>query len=62
MKRLIIILLLFAATKVAGQTIGYLRFDTVMITKVGGTAELVLLNKTKDTVGILVVICFQIIL
>jgi hypothetical protein len=53
MKRLIIILLLFAATKVAGQTIGYLRFDTVMITKVGGTAELVLLNKTKDTVGIL---------
>jgi hypothetical protein len=53
MKRLIIILLLFAATKVAGQTIGYLRFDTVMITKAGGTAELVLLNKTKDTVGIL---------
>jgi hypothetical protein len=53
MKRIIIILLLFAATKVAGQTIGYLRFDTVMITKAGGTAELVLLNKTKDTVGIL---------
>lgn len=53
MKRLIIFLLLFAAIKVAGQTTGYLRFDTVMIHKVGGTAELVLMNKTKDTVGIL---------
>jgi hypothetical protein len=53
MKRLITFLLLFAAFKVAGQTTGYLRFDTVMIYKVGGTAELVLMNKTKDSLGIL---------
>lgn len=53
MKRLIIFLLLFAALKVAGQSIGHLRFDTVMIYKVGGTAELVLLNKTKDSLGVL---------
>jgi hypothetical protein len=54
MKRLIIFLLLFAAIKVAGQTTGYLRFDTVLIYKQGGTAELVLMNKTKDSLGVLV--------
>lgn len=53
MKRLIIFLLLFAAIKVAGQTTGYLRFDTVKIYKQGGTAELYLINKTKDSLGVL---------
>lgn len=54
MKRLIIFLLLFAAIKVAGQTTGYLRFDTVLIYKNDGTAELALMNATKDTLGVLV--------
>jgi len=53
MKRLIIFLLLFAAIKVAGQTTGYLRFDTVKIMKQGGTAELYLINSTKDSLGLL---------
>jgi hypothetical protein len=55
MKRLIIFLLLFAAIKVAGQnpTTGYLRFDTVRIMKQFGTAELYLINKTKDSLGLL---------
>lgn len=51
MKRLIIFLLLFAAIKVAGQTTGYLRFDTVRIYKQGGTSELYLINSTKDSLG-----------
>jgi len=54
MKRLVLFILLFAAIKVAGQTTGYLRFDTVLIYKQGGTAELALMNKTKDTLGVLV--------
>jgi hypothetical protein len=45
--------LLFAALKVAGQTTGYLRFDTVRIMKQGGTCELYLINKTKDSLGLL---------
>lgn len=53
MKRLVLFLLLFAAIKVAGQTTGYLRFDTVRIFKQGGTAELIIINKTKDTIGLL---------
>jgi hypothetical protein len=51
MKRLIIFLLLFAAIKVAGQTTGYLRFDTVRIFKQNGTCELYLINSTKDSLG-----------
>jgi hypothetical protein len=53
MKRLIIFLLLFAAIKVAGQTTGYLRFDTVKIMKQNGTCELYIINKTKDSLGLL---------
>lgn len=45
--------LLFAALKVAGQTTGYLRFDTVRIMKQNGTCELYLINKTKDSLGLL---------
>lgn len=45
--------LLFAALKVAGQTTGYLRFDTVKIMKQNGTCELYLINKTKDSLGLL---------
>ena len=53
MKRIIIFLLLFAAIKVAGQTTGYLRFDTVKIMKQNGTCELYVINKTKDSLGLL---------
>lgn len=53
MKRIIIFLLLFAALKVAGQTTGYLRFDTVKIMKQNGACELYLINKTKDSLGLL---------
>lgn len=45
--------LLFAALKVAGQTTGYLRFDTVKIMKQNGTCELYVINKTKDSLGLL---------
>lgn len=53
MKRIIMFVLLFAALKVAGQTTGYLRFDTVRIMKQNGTCELYLINKTKDSLGLL---------
>jgi hypothetical protein len=53
MKRFITFLLLFAAFKVAGQTTGYLRFDTVKIMKQNGTCELYIINKTKDSLGLL---------
>jgi len=45
--------LLFAALKVAGQTTGYLRFDTVKIMKQNGTCELYIINKSKDSLGLL---------
>src|ERR1043166_5453583 len=38
---------------VHAQSIGYLRYDTVMMYKNGGTCELVLMNKTKDSLGVL---------
>lgn len=53
MKRIIMFVLLFAALKVAGQTTGYFRFDTVRIMKQNGTCELYLINKTKDSLGLL---------
>lgn len=46
-------MLLFAALKVAGQTTGYLRFDTVRVMKQNGTCELYVINKTKDSLGLL---------
>lgn len=53
MKRIGIILLLFISVKSIGQTTGHLRFDTVRIYKQGGTAELYLINSTKDSLGVL---------
>ena len=46
-------MLLFAALKVAGQTTGYFRYDTVRIMKQNGTCELYIINKTKDSLGLL---------
>lgn len=54
MKRLLILTLLtLAGYFVQAQSVGYMRYDTVKIYKEGGTAELVLINKTKDTLGFL---------
>jgi hypothetical protein len=53
MKRIIMFVLLFAALKVAGQTTGYLRYDTVKIMKQNGSCELYIINKTKDSLGLL---------
>lgn len=53
MKRIILFVLLIAAIKVAGQTTGYLRYDTVKIMKQGGSCELYIINKTKDSLGLL---------
>jgi hypothetical protein len=53
MKRILMFVLLFAALKVAGQTTGYLRFDTVKIMKQNGTCELYVINSTKDSLGLL---------
>jgi len=55
MKRFLIFLLIICAyTSALGQAKLYLRADSVIIEKKGGYAELVLRNKTKDTLGILV--------
>jgi hypothetical protein len=53
MKKIIMFVLLFAALKVAGQTTGYLRFDTVKIMRQNGYCELYVINKTKDSLGLL---------
>lgn len=37
-----------------GQSIGYIRYDSVRMEKVGGNSELILLNRTRDTIGPLV--------
>lgn len=53
MKRILILIgILFPLFSLA-QSIGYLRYDTVKIYKNGGSAELVLMNSTRDSVGIL---------
>ena len=54
MKKFIGILLLFACFFVHGQSVVPLRGDTIKIYKVGGNAKLVLQNKTKDSLGLLV--------
>lgn len=36
-----------------GQTTGYFRYDSVRLEKVGGNSELILLNSTRDSVGVL---------
>lgn len=54
MKHLLLILLLFAGFFSYSQSVVPLRGDTIKIYKVGGSAELVLQNKTKDSTGVLV--------
>lgn len=51
MKRIILFVLMLGALNSMAQTTGYLRFDTVRIFKQGGTAELYLINSTKDSLG-----------
>ena len=47
MKRLIFFILIFATIGAYSQTAGYLRYDSIYLMKVGGNAELVLLNSTR---------------
>lgn len=54
-KILFFIGLLLMSVFVRGQSIGYLRYDTVKIMKVGGSAELILMSSTRDSVGGLLV-------
>lgn len=53
MRYFIIAFLLVFSSVALGQTVGQFRYDTVKIYKVGGTTELILQNKTKDTSGFL---------
>lgn len=53
MKKIFLLFLICIALKASGQTTGYFRYDTVRIFKQGGTAELYLINKTKDSLGVL---------
>lgn len=51
MKRIMLFVFMLGALNSMAQTTGYLRFDTVRIFKQGGTAELYLINSTKDSLG-----------
>lgn len=53
MKKIKLLLILFISIKCAGQSTGYLRFDTVKIMRQNGYCELYLINKTKDSLGLL---------
>jgi hypothetical protein len=53
MKILLIFVLSLVCASVFGQSTLPLRADTVVIEKVGGSAELKLKNKTRDTLGVL---------
>lgn len=54
MKYFISILLLFAAFCVKGQSVYIIRADTTKLMKVGGYNELVILNRTKDSLGVMI--------
>lgn len=53
MKKLLLLLVAVMPLFLYSQSIGYLRYDTLKIEKVGGSSELVLKNKTRDTTGFL---------
>lgn len=54
MKKAIGLLFLFMPVMLFAQTVGELRYDTLKLRKVGGNSELVLMNSTRDTLGVLV--------
>lgn len=51
MRYILLILVLFAAMGANAQSVGRLRYDTTIIEKVGGSNELVVRNKTRDSLG-----------
>ena len=51
MKYILILLILFSFSA-SSQTIGYMRFDTTKVMKVGGNGELKVQNATRDSLGI----------
>lgn len=50
MKRILFVLSMLISVAY-GQSVGYLRYDTVRIEKIGGNAELILLNSTRNVTG-----------
>lgn len=53
MKKLLLLLVALLPILLFSQSVGYLRYDSLKIEKVGGNAELVLKNKTRDSLGFL---------
>jgi len=53
MKKILLPLLLLTGFIGFGQSVGRLRYDTTIIEKVGGSNELIIRNKTRDTLGYL---------
>jgi hypothetical protein len=54
MRIVFLFLLSLALTAVQGQSVVQLKGDTIKVFKTGGTAELVIQNRTKDSLGVLV--------
>lgn len=52
MKKLLFLLLLIPALA-KSQTTGYFRYDTIRLEKIGGNAELIIMNSTRDSAGVL---------
>lgn len=52
MKKIVLFALLLSGLMASGQSIGYLRYDTVVVTKVGGNGELKILNATRNVKGV----------
>lgn len=53
MRKILLLLVVLIPLLSCSQSVGLFRYDTVKIYKQGGSAELVLLNKTRDTLGVL---------
>lgn len=47
----LLILLAFVSVSAYGQSIGYWRYDTVKLQKIGGNSELVILNGSRSLIG-----------
>lgn len=53
MKNIFLLISILLSIGAFGQSVGFLRYDSVVIMKQGGTAELVIRGKTRDTLGFL---------
>jgi hypothetical protein len=53
MKKILLFAVLLISAGAFGQSKGYLRYDTLVLQKVGGNSELVIMNGSRNTAGIL---------